>query len=381
MSKASDTNDPDISKHASQARAEEDLAKIRELIARAPIEAYFNDEKQRMRESVREVITQSLIDREKQDKSVSASIEPMIQASIRHSFTNQRQALVNEIFPLIGELVRKYVASALREFLEKTNSIIENSVSLKGLVWRYKAWRAGIPFAQYLVAQTHLFKVEQVLLIHNETGMLLNSANIKGEQAHQGDLISAMLTAISDFVSDSFSNSEHQQQLDEIKTDRFTLHVFRGPLATLAVAVIGNISSKARRDIQSSLEQIHIRYQNALNDFSGDADTLSASKAELDDCLLAEQKPDYKKKKRPIFALALIIAVIGLLAYYVFLRWETQKAYTEIVAIPDTQGVIPVNVELMGIRHLQVTLLRSPDAISPAQWLAQSGGKQKLGRD
>jgi OOP family OmpA-OmpF porin len=50
--------------------------------------------------------------------------------------------------------------------------------------------------------------VEQVFLIHAESGLLLNHVTAADLDTPNADLISAMLTAIQDFVHDSFRPNE-----------------------------------------------------------------------------------------------------------------------------------------------------------------------------
>ena len=59
-----------------------------------------------------------------------------------------------------------------------------------------------------------LYSVEQVFLIHRKSGLLLMHVAAKDSVLKDADMISGMLTAIQDFLSDSFA--EGGQELETV---------------------------------------------------------------------------------------------------------------------------------------------------------------------
>src|SRR5262245_63141994 len=88
--------------------------------------------------------------------------------------------------------------------MEAVNRSVEQSISWRALQWRWTALRTGKPYAEIVLLNTVQYRVEQVFLIHAETGLVLQhlSADVGAKQ--DPDQISAMLTAIRDWVRDSF---------------------------------------------------------------------------------------------------------------------------------------------------------------------------------
>ncbi|MFC4700201.1 OmpA family protein [Glaciecola siphonariae] len=354
-------------------QAEQDLARVRELLVEPAISKYKTEQQAQFSTEVSQVLSEAIGTREQTDKSISAALNPIINRSVKSAFVHQKQELTGFIFPLVGDLVRKFVAASLREFLEKTNQIIENSVSVKGLSWRFKAWRSGLTFAQYAASQTYLYRVEQVLLIHKETGLLINSVSLDERANQRSDLISAMLTAINDFVSDSFSvNSDKEQYLDEIKTDDSTLYLFQGPLVMLVASVTGNISPEAKAHLQQTMEGIHKTYTPQLKAYNGDATELMATSEELSQCLLAQERSPRKKHKRPIFAFLVLTLFAVAMGWYIFGHWQTNQAVKRIIALPIAEGIVPLNVNKQGLYDIELAFLRADNAISLDEYLAMA---------
>tara|TARA_R110002153_G_scaffold30571_9_gene93734 strand:- start:7990 stop:9756 length:1767 start_codon:yes stop_codon:yes gene_type:complete len=328
--------------------------------------------KDNAREVVSEVFSEALYDRQKLDGSVNKVILPLVEKSVEHSVANHSEQMVGALYPLVGSLVRKSLSAFITDLLEKTNSLIENSFTFKGLKWRLKARQAGVSFSQYVASQTFAFRVEQVFLIHSETGLLLQSISAGLHETADADLMSAMLTAINDFVSDSFAQgADHsEQQLDVIKTDDFTLVIKPGPSAIIVAAISGNVPQKVANQLQLSLEEIHRLYGRELRQFNGDASVFLDSEQQLRDCLISELKPQRKQhKKQPWLAWAVVFIILSGLAYLVTKRWQAHELLAKIANIDSQAGIILLNARLHDFSSIKFDILRDPNAIPVDTWL------------
>lgn len=351
-------------------RCARDLNKIRHIINAQAFAQEQEKQKQQARQSVGDVFTEAFNDRQSKDGSVSKVLVPIIEDSVLKSITKHRQMFVDSLFPLVGELVRKFTTAFLRDFVEKTNEVLEKSVTLKSVGWRFKAWRAGVRYSSYVASQTYLYQIQQVLLIHQETGILLQSVSLNVEDDENSDVVSAMLTAIDDFVSDSFANKSNGAHLDEIKTDNFTLYLLKGPKAFLVAAVTGSISPKAKTQLQTTLEDIHASYSSQLNDFQGDTSQFSAVSNELNECLLSESKREHDKvAKKPILGIAALLGVALLIAYWSYLKWETSHTIDKIQALPHDQGIVLSSITNEGVHKVSLVAFRDPRAPTIEEWL------------
>lgn len=361
-----------------QTRAKEDLEKLRKVLLQEPLTKQQAEMQRNARQMVKEVVSEAINDREKQDNSVSQVLLPVVEHSIQKSFKQQRKELIDYIFPLVGDLVRKYVAASLREFIEKTNDIIESSLSFRGLKWRYQAWRSGMSYAKYVIAQTHIYKIHQVLLIHKETGILLHSASANSVDNENSELISSMLTAINDFVADSFSTHSggSEQELAEIKTKEFSLYLKQGPSALLVASVTGTISPSAKHQLQTSLEYIHKMYVDELHKFNGDTSTFSVVESTLQACLLEEQKSSQQKNT---WLAIVLFGVTGLfLGWLSFLYWQASNIVTTFEnGLTGQNGITLTHAEVSDTRNVEITIMRDPASISIDDWM----DKQSIDKD
>lgn len=322
---------------------------------------------------VTDVVTEALHDRQKKDSSVNKVLQPLIEDSVEHSVTHNSERLISSLYPLVGSLVRKSVAAFLGDFMEKTNQLLENSLTLKGLVWRLKAWQSGVSYAQYAASQTFIYRVEHVFLIHRETGLLLNAVHLGHEGKSDADMVSSMLSAINDFVGDSFLTTEegNKEQLQLVSTDNFNLLIKPGPNALVVAAVVGNPPQKMSDQLQLTLENIHRLYANELNQFNGDNQPFTNAENLLHDCLLSEQKTTNRQKKTPWFAIALLVA-IGIYVSYQVINWtKKNQLHDKIMQLEHEPGVIIKQLTINSLDDISLDILRDPNAIELKQWLKE----------
>ncbi|SEL76340.1 Outer membrane protein OmpA [Colwellia chukchiensis] len=328
------------------------------------------------RRIVSNVVTEALHDRQKQDHSVDKVLQPLIEQSVKQSVANNSEQMVSALYPLVGSLVRKSVAAFLSDFMEKTNQLLENSLTIKGLKWRLKARQSGVSYAQYVAAQTFVYRVEHVFLIHRETGLLLHSIALENENNSNADIVSAMLTAINDFVADSFLNDEagQKEQLQEISTDNFNLIIKPGPSAFVVAAVSGQPPQRLSDQLQVVVENIHQLFFDELNNFSGDNSAFASSDALLRDCLLSEQKSTGSdKKKPPLFAWAIVMFVV-ILAGYQAIDWlKKNQLQQQVMLIEQQAGIIVKQLKINQLDDVSLDIWRDPDAIDIQQWLRNNG--------
>ncbi|WP_158771762.1 OmpA family protein [Paraglaciecola sp. L1A13] len=333
------------------------------------------------REIVSDVFSEALKDRQDKDGSVKKVMAPLVDKSVEYSVTNRKEQFVGYLYPIVGSVVRKSVTAFLSEFIERTNQLLENSLTIKGLTWRIKARQAGVPYANYVASQTFNYRVEQVFLIHRETGLLLRNVSYNQQYSEDADLISSMLTAINDFVSDSFKpNIEGREQtLNIVKTDDFTLVLKAGPSAVLVAAVTGNMPQKIADQLQLTIEELHSLYEKQLHEFKGDAAPFVDCDQQLMDCLVSELKETAKQKKsKPWMAWSILLFVVLGLSYYAYKLWIFQDYVEQIQAINEQPGIMLVQLERKGIQQIKMDVMRDPSAKPIIKWLSEQNVPTKI---
>lgn len=323
---------------------------------------------------VTNVVSEALFDRETKDGSVNKVLVPLVEKSLHRSIEANSDKIVGTLYPLVGTLVRKAVSSFLVEFVERTNALIENSLSPKSVSWRFKAWQSGIRYSEYVASQIYQYQVQQLLVIHRETGTLLHSISSDPDKEKDADLISSMLVAINDFVADAFgvTSTESENELGEIKTEDFTLLIKIGPQALLVAAVTGSIPPEVRGKLQQALEDFHQFYQQPLLNYEGDNAPFDGCETILSDCLISERKEGEGKKSKRLIGAVVLLAIFLSLAVLSFMRLSLSILKSDLHELTPPPGIIVTDTYVSN-GNVHAKVLRDPLATSIESWFSENG--------
>ena len=326
---------PDVLDHelaAPSSNDDESMAELRTLLL-GPAEKQIAEVHERLtdpRRQLREVshVLPAAI-RSRKDDELTDALAPTVAAALQQSVRKNPKPLADAIFPIIGPAIRKAIAAALSGMVQSLNQSMTYSLSVKGLKWRLEALRTGKSFAEVVLLKTLRYRVEQVFLIHRETGLLLHQASAPGIKLQDADMVSAMLTAIQDFVHDSFATPK-DDELETLQVGELTVWIERGPFAVLAAVIRGNAPQDLRMVLQETLERIHLQFGQALSEFKGDASPFENTAPLLEDCLEAHYDTGQDATtRRRITPLTVIVSLllIGLLVWGFFWlrdrrRWD-----------------------------------------------------------
>lgn len=221
-------------------------------------------------ETLADQLPEAIALRTSRDRQLGRALAPTVETALRESIRRNPRDIASAIFPVLGPAIRKAIAETMAELVRSINKAVEHSLSVQGIKWRIEAWRTGVRYADVVIKHALVYRVEQVFLIHTETGLLLAHVTAPDLNVPDADLISGMLTAIQDFVRDSFRPDEGGT-LSAFTVGEHTVHVEPGPRAVIAGVIRGQCPDSVPLRLQRTVEQIHLEYATQLGDFEGDA--------------------------------------------------------------------------------------------------------------
>ena len=280
------------------------------------------------------VLAESVLIRASKDKKLALALLPTIEEVIRDSVKRDPQFLATAIFPIIGPAIRKAISESIRSMMQSFNEALEYSVSWKGLSWRWESIRTGRPFSEVVLMHTLIYRVEQVFLIHGETGLVVQHVAADDVIVQDEDMVSGMLTAIQDFVKDSFGIMEGQA-LQSMHIGDLTIWIEQGAYTVLAAVIRGNPPEDLHIVLEEAVETIEFEQRQALVSFKGDSTPFLVTRPLLENCLLQArgkgrkeaieatsrqtEKEETAGKKGAKFSFLLVILVSGILCLVIIL--------------------------------------------------------------
>jgi OOP family OmpA-OmpF porin len=317
-------------------------------------------------ENISDILPEAVSIRTKKDAALATALMPTIEDALGVSVKKNPHRLVDAIFPVMGPAIRKAISHAFSEMVQSINQTLDHSLSIKGLKWRWEAFRTGKSFAEVVLSHTLLYRVEQVFLIHKTTGLMLQHKAIGMTGTLDSDLVSGMLTAIQDFVHDSFGAQE-SDELESFQVGDFTVWIERGSQAVIAAVIRGTAPEEYRRTLQDALDLIHTEQREALENFDGDSAPFAASRPYLESCLQSQLETKEKKSSAAFWAVAAVVLLA--LALWLFFYIRAGVRWNNYIALLKAEPGLMVVSEERRWGNFYVTGLRDPLARDPEEIL------------
>jgi outer membrane protein OmpA-like peptidoglycan-associated protein len=303
------------------------------------------------------------------DARLGQVLAPSLEKATQTSIRNDPYTLVNILYPLIVPAIRKSIGETIDKTFQSLNESLKYSLTWRGLKWRWEAWRTGVSFAEVVLRHTLLYQVEHVFLIHRHTGLLISHVASANAASQDPQLVSSMLTAIQDFVRDSFTGAENQG-LDTMRLGELTLWSEPGPFATLVAVIRGKPPEELHETLTSALSRIHTERHQALEHFDGDSSGFADVEAELTEIVeLRQQAPHRARFGFPWLALPVAVALLLFASAWFGRQWQEARRWDTYVAHLRTEPGIVVTETGRRDGKFVISGLRDPLAVDPEQGL------------
>ena len=343
----------------------------REQVALAKLQRKFDDPNE-FADAVGAVLPAAFTVAAGQGDSLGQVMAPTVERATQASIRKNPGTMVDILYPVMGPAIRKAIAETLEGSFQSLNLAMKHSFSWRGLKWRFEALRSGTSFANVVLSHTAEFSVEHLFLIHRKTGLLIAHVSREDASSQDPQLVSAMLSAIQDFVRDSFENdsggASGGRSIDSLRLGDLLLWSEEGPSAFLAAVIHDTPPASLRVRLGEAIGSIHDQWRTALDEFDGDTAAFAEVDQKLRPCLIA-QTADAHKKLSPLMWLIPLL-LLGALGWWVGERMIEHNRIDRYVAVLQEQpGIVVTAAERHDDGRWWVSGLRDPLAVDPASLL------------
>jgi hypothetical protein len=220
-------------------------------------------------------------------EALVAAVGPILSDVIRKQVREDRDAMVESLYPLIGQLISRAVGESIRDLARTIDRRMRTSFSPAYLLRRAQARARGVSDAELALRDALPFQVSELFLVHRESGLLLLHlpseppvGDPHGASSENADLISGMLTAIRDFAQDAFGRGQ-EGGLDEIQYGNRRVLVEACQHVYLAAVVDGVEAAGFRARLRDAVIEVENAYIDALKRYDGDASPFKTSEPSL----------------------------------------------------------------------------------------------------
>ncbi|TIU19036.1 MAG: OmpA family protein, partial [Mesorhizobium sp.] len=275
--------------------------------------------------------------------------------------------LTDILYPVFLPAIRKSIGEKIDQTFQSLNETLRHIFTWHGLKWRLEAWRTGASFSEVVLKHSLVYRVEHVFLINRNSGLLIAHVTADNATSEDPQLISSMLSAIQDFVKDSF-NEKEQSGLDTIRFGELRLWSEVGPFATLVAVIRGNPPEELHEIFRDVLLRIHDECSQALEQFDGDSSQLVGVETLLQTCV--ELKQEDSNQGFPWLVVAAVLLVLIPAGGWFLLSWQSGQRWQAYVSRLSTQPGIIVAEQKVRDGQFYIAGLRDPLAADPQALLS-----------
>lgn len=211
-------------------------------------------ERHKLSEKVSPIILDEL---EAFSERIPEQLGPVITETLRIQIANSKEQVVEALYPILGMMVKKFIANEIKVLSEKIEQTTKDAFSLKNLKRKVFSSFTGVKETELVLNELANAEVEQVFIIEKGSGILLGSYSIK--QTVDEDMLSGMLTAIKAFVEDAFKGKT--QNLTGIEYDLYEIHLQNLHTYYIATAVSGTFTESH----ENALELFNYEVSEMIN--------------------------------------------------------------------------------------------------------------------
>ncbi|MGX9179357.1 OmpA family protein [Mesorhizobium sp. BHbdii] len=295
------------------------------------------------------------------------ALAPAVERAVQRSIQKSPRTLTDILYPVFLPAIRKSIGEKIDQTFQSLNETLRHIFTWHGLKWRFEAWRTGASFSEVVLKHSLVYRVEHVFLINRNSGLLIAHVTADNATSEDPQLISSMLSAIQDFVKDSF-NEKEQSGLDTIRFGELRLWSEVGPFATLVAVIRGNPPEELHEIFRDVLLRIHDECSQALEQFDGDSSQLAGVETLLHTCV--ELKQEDSNQGFPWLVVAAVLLVLIPAGGWFLLSWQSGQRWQAYVSRLSTQPGIIVAEQKVRDGQFYIAGLRDPLAADPLSLLS-----------
>lgn len=205
---------------------------------------------------------------------MAAALGPIMGEAIRVQIRDSRKSMIEALFPIILETVQRAIAAFARELQQNIDARLKTTFKIRDIGRTIRARLSGVSPSALAFRDALPFAIQELFLIHHETGMVMAHSTNQPDEATDSDVISGMLTAIRDFVRDSFGDGSDTEELDAVDYGDERIIISSGEFAYLALVLNGVEPEGFRTRLREFLANLHLTYSPQFRDYAGDSAAL-----------------------------------------------------------------------------------------------------------
>jgi outer membrane protein OmpA-like peptidoglycan-associated protein len=259
---------------------------------------------------------------------LSFVLKETIAESIALEIENNKDTMVDSLYPIMGGLVSKYVSQAIKELMQNINTKIDDGLSIDTYKRKIKSKMTGVSETELLIQEGGQAIISSLFVIQKESGLLIAEAQLQDKEVQDPHMVASMASAIKDFINDWVNKNETQNEVQILSYGASTLYIESAGSVYVVAFLDKDPEYELRNKINAFFASIVDEYASFFRIFDGDdsAKDIVRISAKMQEYLALQQlkiKP-YKKQNYAKYVLYGLLCV-----YFIYLGYRGIVFYRE----------------------------------------------------
>jgi outer membrane protein OmpA-like peptidoglycan-associated protein len=283
-----------------------------------------------------QIITQT----SKEDAAgLSKSLQSVISPAISKEIADNKDTMIDALYPIMGGMISKYVTQAIKEMMETINNKIEDGLSFDKYKRKMKSKVTGVSETELLMEESSDATISSMFVIHKESGLLIAEAHLEDKEIDDAHMVASMASAIKDFINDWIKDNATQSEVQLLSYGNATLYIESAGSVYIIAFLDAEPDYEQRTEINTFFASVMKEYVSFFQKFDGDdsAAEIVTLSMKMEDYLYAqssrkrsksEQKSKIDPAKYILYFLAFVLIGYGI---YQFNDWYIKKSLADAV--------------------------------------------------
>ena len=197
-------------------------------------------------------------------KDIPTTLGPTITQTLKDQIANSQDQVVDALYPIMGKMIKRYIASEMAMLSEKINKKVNNTFSFDSIKRKMKSTFTGAKEGDLALSELDRPIVNEIFAIQKGSGILLGNYSVS--ETIDKDMLSGMLTAIKSFVEDAFQGGN--QSLESIQYELYSIHIQNFHSYYIAAVISGNYTKSYESKLEDKLYKVSGKLSNKINNLS-----------------------------------------------------------------------------------------------------------------
>ncbi len=207
------------------------------------------------------------IDRE----ALQEAIAPILSPAISKEIEENKNRMIDALYPIMGGMVSRYVTHTLKTFMENINRKIEQGLSFERYRIKIQSKLTGVSESELLLRMCDNTQIEALFVIHKKTGLLIAEALRENSTIVDPEIVASMASAVKDFINDwiNTQNEETKKEVELLSYGDATLYIESAGTVYMIAFLESEPSYKQRDDLHRFFVFLLERYDRFFQRYDG----------------------------------------------------------------------------------------------------------------